>query len=256
MAMFAGDAAADVAAEVDRASDVVVRLERRPVAADRIRQGAAAAVAVAALLYSLAVFGVGTAAAHGVAVARAPHDAVAAYVGVRLNAASLADPKVQQALATDGLTAVVSGRMAADQPVAVTGLETAGVDVANGGWGGKWDFRWTRAHSDVVRSAHAIQAATNERTRLFVPGRPVDGFDLASATLSKERIVVASDIDKMQTSGLPQLRAGGIYVIDARHERPDQLLGFLASLRAEAAASQIDVMPLVELLRTPISAPQ
>jgi processive 1,2-diacylglycerol beta-glucosyltransferase len=250
--MFRGDAAADVIAEAARAGDVVVALERprRPAAA-RIRQGVAAAMASVAVLYGLAIFGVGTAAAHGLAVARAPHHAVAAYVGVRLSPAELADPTVQTTLAADRVTAVVSGRMASQYPDAMAGLESAGVDVANGGWGGKGGFRWSRAHSDVVRSAHAIQAATNERTRLFVPARPVDGFDLASAQLSRERIVVATDADTTTLSGLPSMRPGGIYVIDARRLQPRQLLALLAGLQPAANVSEVDVLPLDSLLGPP-----
>jgi hypothetical protein len=253
--MFCGDAAVDVVAEATRAREVVVPFERpRRVAAARIRQGVAAAMASAALLYGLVIFGVGTAAAHGVAVARAPHHAVAAYVGVRLSPDELTDPKIQAALAADRVTAVVCGRMAAEYPYAMARLETAGVDVANGGWGGKWGFRWSRAHSDVVKSAHAIEAATNERTRLFVPARPVDGFDLASARLSKERIVVANDTDTMGVSGVPSMRPGGIYVVDARRLRPQELLTLLADLPPAANAANVDVLPLDSLLgNAPVS---
>ena len=199
-----------------------------------------------ALLYSLAVFGVGTAAAHGVAVARPPHHAVAAYVGIRLNDVELADPSVQQALAAHRVTAIVNGRMAAGEPVEVSGLSAAGVDVANGGWGTHGGFRWTRAHSDVVKSARAIEAATNQRP-LFVPARPVDGFDLASARLSKERIVVASDNDTTKVDELPVLKPGGIYVIDSRLQRPSDVLTLLNQLGPRAAAAGIDIMPLTAL---------
>jgi len=256
-AMFAGDAAVDVVAEATRGRNVVVRLERRqPAVAARMRQSAAAAFASVALLYGLAVFGVGTAAAHGLAVTRAPHHAVAAYVGVRLSPQELADPLIQTSLASDGVTAVVSGMMASQQPAAIAGLQTAGVDVANGGWGGKWGFRWSRAHSDLVKSAQAIQAATNQRTRLFVPARPVDGFDLASAQFSRERIVLANDTDTLTQSGLPPLRAGGIYVIDGRRLQPRDLLRLLADLPPAAAAAEVDVLSLDKLLATRLSAPK
>jgi processive 1,2-diacylglycerol beta-glucosyltransferase len=245
--MFRGDAAVNVVAEGLRSRDVVP-LPRRRVAVARVRQGIAAAVASAAVLYGLVVVGVGTAAAHGVAVARPPHHAQAAYVGVRLSPDELADPRVQAALATDRVTAVVSGRMASAHREAVAGLETAGVDVANGGWGGTWGFRWSRAHSDVVRSARAIQAVTNEPTRLFVPARPVDGFDLASAQLSRERIVVGSDTDTVGLSGVPALHAGGIYVIDGRPLSPEALLRLLADLPRAATATDVDVLPLDSLL--------
>jgi processive 1,2-diacylglycerol beta-glucosyltransferase len=249
--MFAGDAAVDVVAEAARERDVVVAIDRRPAPARltprRIRQGAAAVAAATALLYGLAAFGVGTAAAHGVAVARAPHHALAAYVGVRLNAVELADPNVQRTLAANRLTAVISGQMAAEQPNAVFGLGAAGVDVANGGWGTHGGFRWSRAHSDVVRSAHAIRAATNEQIKLFVPARRVDGFDLASCRLSNERIVVAKDADGITATSVPELRAGGIYVIDGRPLRTSQLLKVIADLAPAANASDIDIRPLAAL---------
>jgi processive 1,2-diacylglycerol beta-glucosyltransferase len=250
-AMFAGDAAADVVAEVARARNVIVGLDRMRVKAgrpsQRIGQGVAAVAAAAALLYGLAAFGVGTAAAHGLAVARAPHHAVAAYVGIRLNGVELIDPNVERALAANRLTAVISGQMAAERPDAVFGLGAAGVDVANGGWGTPGGFRWSRAHSDVVRSAHAIRAATNERIRLFVPARPVDGFDLASCRTSNERVVVAKDADDITASAVPQLRAGGIYVIDGRRLRPSELLILIADLPPAATASGLEIMPLAAL---------
>jgi processive 1,2-diacylglycerol beta-glucosyltransferase len=246
--MFCGDAATDVVAEAVRSREVVRLDGRRPMVAARVRQGIAAAMASAAVLYGLVVVGVGTAAAHGVAVARPPHHALAAYVGVRLNPDELADPRVQAALGSDHVTAIVSGRMATEQPNAMAGLETAGVDVANGGWGGKWGFRWSRAHSDVVRSARAIQAATNEPMRLFVPARPVDGFDLATAQLTKERIVVGSDADAATLSGVPALHAGHIYVIDGRRLNTSALLTLLADLPQAATAADVDVLPLESLL--------
>ncbi len=246
--MFVGDAASEVASEVARARDVLVSMEAHPVTVGRARrrlsQAIAVAAAAAALLYSVAVFGVGTAAAHGLAVARAPHHAVAAYVGARLNGVQLADPAVQQVLAVDQVTAIVSGRTATDEPGAVARLAAAGVEIANGGWGGRGGFRWSRAHTDVVRSGRAIGAAANERIRLFVPARPVDGFDLASAQLADERIVVATDTDGVALATVPPLRARGIYVIDARSLPDAELLAVLAQLGTAAAASDLEVMPL------------
>jgi hypothetical protein len=250
-AMFSGDAATEVAAEAARAREVVVPLAR-PVGARphgvRIQHAVAGAAATLALLYSLVAFGVGTAAAHGVAVARAPHHAVAAYMGIRLNADQLADPQIQDALSHNRVTAIISGRMAATEPDSVARLDAAGVDVANGGWGSGALFRWSRAHADVVRSAHAIQAACKTRVRLFVPARPVDGFDLASARTTKERVVVGNDIDAVTVTGLPALRAGGIFVIDVRRMTSKDLLNFFAGLGPAAdAAGHLQIEPLVSL---------
>ncbi|HLY82524.1 MAG TPA: hypothetical protein VKQ71_06040, partial [Acidimicrobiales bacterium] len=250
-AMFAGDAALDVAGEAAGAAGVVDRIGPRAAIPGRPRQliqrAVAATAASVAVLYGVASFGVGTAAAHGVAVARAPHHVAASYVGVRLNDAELVDTRVQAALAAEGVTAIVNGRIAVEFPAAVAGLRAAGVDVANGGWGGPWDFRWERARADLVRSAHAIEAATNERVRLFVPARPVDAFDLASARLSNERIVVAND-DNDSPAGPPPLRPGSICVIDGRHLQPDGLLALLAGLPpAAAAAGDLEILPLTAL---------
>jgi hypothetical protein len=127
-------------------------------------------------------------------------------------------------------------------------LDAAGVDVANGGWGSGALFRWSRAHADVVRSAHAIQAACKTRVRLFVPARPVDGFDLASARTTKERVVVGNDIDAVTVTGLPALRAGGIFVIDVRRMTSKDLLNFFAGLGPAAdAAGHLQIEPLVSL---------
>jgi hypothetical protein len=205
-----------------------------------------ATAASVAVLYGVASFGVGPAAAHGLAVARAPRNVAASYVGVRLNFAEMADTRIQHSLAQERVTAIVSGRTAADFPWSVGGLEAAGVDVANGGWGGSWGFRWERAHADVVRSAHAIEAAANTRIKLFVPARPIDAFDLASARLTNERIVVANDEDTV--AGVPPLRPGSIYVLDGRRLQPDDLLAMLATLApAKAAAGHIEILPLTAL---------
>src|SRR5207244_2915477 len=101
-------------------------------------------------------------------------------------------------------------------PDAVQRLRAAGVDVANGGWGHRDNVRWSRAQADVVRSDRSIHAACGLRPREFVPGRRVDGFDLASARLAHERVVVVNHILPAGTH-VPSVRAGKVYLVDARH---------------------------------------
>lgn len=148
------------------------------------------------------------------------------------------------ALAAAHVTAIVSGQMAATDPLAVGGLAAAGVDVANGGWGSHRGLAWTW-HADVQRSADAIRDATGGRVRTFAPGRSIDGLALVSASWEDQRVVLARSV--LPTAGtLPSVRPGGVYVLDVRTLTADQVLGLVDQVDALEAAGQ-QVSPLSAL---------
>ena len=72
-------------------------------------------------------------------------------------------------------------------------------------------------------------------------------LNLASARLTRERIVVANDTDDVTVSGLPPLRAGGIFVIDARRMEAQTLLTLLTAIPPAADAAGLVIRPLVAL---------
>ena len=118
--------------------------------------------------------------------------------------------------------------------------------MANGGWGHRDRVHWGRARSDLMRAPKAIHAATGERPREFVPQRRIDGFDLASARLAHERVVVPSIVlsaDKLAT----KLHAGQVVVIDARGETVDQLLHSLYTVEQNVEASGLAAAPLSQI---------
>jgi processive 1,2-diacylglycerol beta-glucosyltransferase len=212
-AMFTGDAADDVLGLIEPAPRPAVATVR-PRASRRSRVAAVAASLVA--VWSALTVGVETAAAHGIGVARPAPNAHEVYVGVRLGPSALADPALAADHASAGVSAVVDGSLAAADPADLRRLGQAGVDVANGGWGRRHARPWSRARADLMRACHAIRDADgNGSCRSFVPGRRVDGFDLASARLSHQRVIAA--VTRLSPQGVPShLVAGHAYVLDAR----------------------------------------
>src|SRR5207237_4253918 len=117
------------------------------------------------------------------------------------------DPALIDALNRARATAIVDGRLAARSPDTVRRLRSAGVDLANGGWGHRDRVHWGRARSDLVRATRAIHAAGGGHFRTFVPQRRIDGFDLASARLVPERVVVPNAVispGRVPAHGLPR----------------------------------------------------
>jgi hypothetical protein len=105
---------------------------------------------------------------------------------------------------------------------------------------------WGRARSDLIRAPKAIHAATGERPREFVPQRRIDGFDLASARLAHERVVMPSLVlsaDKPPT----KLHAGQVVVIDGRGETADELLHTLYTVEQNLDASGLAAAPLSQI---------
>jgi hypothetical protein len=195
-------------------------------------------VASLTLAVGLTSIGAGIAAAHGVAVAHPPAHATDAYVALRLGPEAAGDARVPPALASAHVTAIVSGSMAATDPLDVAMLAAAGVDVANGGWGAHRGLAWTW-HADVQRSADAIRDATGGKVRTYAPGRRIDGLSLVSASWEDQRVVLCRSL-LLASATLPTIRAGGVYVLDVRSLTPDQILGIVDQIDAlEADGRQV-----------------
>ena len=230
-AMFTADASADVVALAGAPPIPVDAVVARR---SSLRRRLTAGVAALASVYAAFTIGVGTATAHGIGVAHAVRNSSNVYLGVRMGEADLGQAALAEALTHASATAIVDGRLAAKRPVAIHALRTAGVEVANGGWGHRDRLHWGRARSDLVRAPRVIRAATGERCHEFVPGRRIDGFDLASARLVHERVVVPSKVlDPGDTP--PRLKAGQVLIVDGRDATADELVQELHSLERQLA---------------------
>ena len=97
-----------------------------------------------------------------------------------------------------------------------------------------------------MRAPKAIHAATGERPREFVPQRRVDGFDLASARLVHERVVMPSVV-LTDVKPVPKLHAGQVVVLDGRGENADELLHNLYDVEQSLAASGLTAAPLSQI---------
>jgi len=250
-AMFVSDAAAEALRLIGPLEPVGARATR-PDSSPLVRGARRAGVAAAALSLTAATMyvgftgGVSAATDRGIGVTHIPSGGGTSYVAVRLGEKVLDDPALPAMLAQDHVTAVVDGVAAAANPGDVRALSGAGVDVANGGWGQHRGIQWERASSDVVKASQAIRAATGERVHYFVPVRSVDGFDLVSARLINEHVVRPTGVT--MHPALPRLRAGAIYVIDARTGDLTQLRSALSRFQQGLADHHVTVQPLAALL--------
>ena len=204
-----------------------------------------AGVAAIAATYAAFTAGVGTAAAHGIGIAH-PKKAGSVYLAVRLSEDELKSATLPDVLRQANGTAIVCGRLAAVAPDDVRRLQAAGVPLANGGWGHRDAVQWGRARSDLMRSLKAIHAVTGERPREFVPQRRIDGFDLASARLVHERVVMPSVV-LSEVRSVPKLHAGQVVVLDGRSESIDELLHNLYNVQQSLAANGLAAAPLSAL---------
>ena len=212
----------------------------------RVAVAASALTVTLATLYAGFTGGVSAATSRGIGVTHVPSGGGTSYVAVRLGSRVLDAPGLPALLAQDHVTAVVDGAVAASDPSDVRALSQAGVDVANGGWGRQQGIQWDRASSDVVKSGQAIRAATGERVNYFVPVRGVDGFDLVSASLTHQHVVMPTGT--VTQPHLPRLRSGALYVIDARTTDGTQLRSTLTRLEQGLADNEVTVAPLDALL--------
>ncbi|TMM17690.1 MAG: glycosyltransferase [Actinobacteria bacterium] len=226
--------------------------QTRPRRSPLVRGARRAGVGVAALSLTAATMyvgftgGVSAATDRGIGVTHVSSGDGTSYVAVRLGEKVLEDPRLPAILAQDHVTAVVDGALAASDPRDVRALSGASVDVANGGWGQHRGIQWERASADVVKASRAIRAATGEQVHYFVPVRSVDGFDLVSARLINEHVVHPTGLTMHPT--LPQLRAGAVYVIDARNGDLTQMQSGLDRLQQGLAGRHVTVEPLSALL--------
>ncbi len=242
-AMFSGDAAGEVAAMVAPAPlPVAARARRR---APRTRAAAAVAVSLVAV-WSTFTVGVGAAAAHGIGMARPERGSDEVFVGVRLGQSSIADPVLPSRLADAGVTAIVGGSLARSDPGGVGRLSEAGVDVANGGWGEHDGRSWSRAHSDLIRSCRSLQSADHQPCHAFVPGRRLDGFDVATARVSHQRIV-ASVTPLLPDHPPAHLRAGSMYVLDARELDAAAITRVIDDLQPALTSDVLSVVSFADL---------
>jgi UDP-N-acetylglucosamine:LPS N-acetylglucosamine transferase len=243
-AMFVGDPAEEVVslAAASAPAPVPVPERSRRVPVRRITAG----VAALASTYAAFTIGVSTAAAHGIGIAHPPRNNGTVYLAVRFSPDDLNNATLPDALKRANATAIVPGRLAETQPDGLRRLQAAGVHMANGGWGHRDRVHWGRARSDLMRAPRAIHAATGERPREFVPQRRIDGFDLASARLVHERVIVPSVV---LAAGKPvaKLAAGQVVVLDGRGESVADLLHSLDSVEQTLTASGLTAAPLSQI---------
>jgi len=229
---------------------------RRPsVAVARI----AAAIAAVPLLWAGITSGVGLMTAYGAGVAHPQANAGnVAYLGVRLNAAELLDPAIQQQLVALHATAVVDQQTAFVQPAAVQQLVGRRVDVENGGRGQRLDREghlagpasrppWQRARGDV-RASQVLERLSGQPVKVFVPGRRVDAFDLVESYTAHARTVVPDRVfEPTDIDGSMRLAARQVYLVNGATATPIEVEDLLAVVSQQLTAEQLVGAPLVEL---------
>jgi len=240
-AMFSGDAADEIATEMQPVPAPRTAPSRRAVGGRRV---VAAAVSLVAG-WSAFTLGVSAAAAQGIGVARPQAHSHEVFVGIRLGPATLADPDLAAAMAAAGVTAIIDGTLATHDPSGVRRLSGAGVDVANGGWGHRNGAHWSRAKADVVRACRSIRSANGEPCHNFVPLRRIDGFDLASARFAHQRVV--TKVALLLPDRALDLRPGRTYVLDARFLDAATVERTVAALAPATASQRLTVGPLADL---------
>ena len=247
-AMFAADPTNDILdlavarAPVEVPAAAAARSRQPRVAVRRL----GAAAAALATVYATFTLGVGTATAHGIGVAHPPRKTSAVYLGVRLGPTNIDDPALPAALGKAHATAIIPGRLAARHPDVLRRLQAAGVQMANGGWGHRDRLHWGRARSDLMRSPKAIHAATGLRTRDFVPQRRIDGFDLASARLAHERVIVPTVVLEPGDS-LSRIKAGSVVVVDCRDEPAADIVHALDIAQQRVVAAGLSPVSLAQM---------
>lgn len=239
-AMFAGDAAADVADLAEPGAAIITLRQARY---RRVGRRALGAVAASAAVYGTMTAGVAAASAsYGLTVPDTAHPArqvmtaagdvrPVAYLGVRLSSAQLADGAVQAGVRRIDATVIITGTIARSQPDAVRQLASGGVDVATGGWGRPSDGVLTE-HVDVA-SARVIIRSTGVAPSAYVPSRPVDALDLLWA--SRRHLTIVVPQHTLEPDRAPEtLVAGQRYVIDGRESSPGELVSLMDTVVSQA----------------------
>jgi hypothetical protein len=209
-----------------------------------------AGVAATAVAWTGLTTGVAMATYAGAGVATPAHLPVpVAYVGVRLTAAEVTDPSVDQALRRLGASAVVddaTARVAAGQ---VRQLAADGVNVANGGVGRvpDNDFPWDQAASDA-RAGRLISKLIDAPVTQAVPGRRLNAWDLVDCRHAHVALVVPDHILHVAGSDGPiRLGARRIYLVDGLGATPAQMADYLNRLQATFGAARLLAEPLSTL---------
>lgn len=227
----------------------------RPVA--RVARAAYTAALVGATGWVGLTTGVAVAAAAGAGVAHPPPghpDTV--YVGVRLGGQELATPAVQEALLRLDASAVVSVKMAEQEPAAVRQLAALGVDVESGGLGyprgavGAPLAPWTVAHADS-QSAQLLSVIAGQPVPALVPDHSLSAFDLVDASSDHLMMIVANTTLPIAASGpfpqqdlaLPPLQAEQIYVVNGPAINARQLAILLDNLRSRLSSQHLAAAP-------------
>jgi hypothetical protein len=244
-ALFAGDPADDA---LELAANTSAHALLTPLRPRKGRRRMAFGVTSLCGLYLALTVGAHGVAALGVGVAKPPKGAAdTVYVGVRVDSVELRSAEVVTAIEDAGVTLVVSGRTARHTGHELQELASAGVDLANGGWGESRFLRWDRAQDDCDKSWRVIAATSGERMHEFVPGRSIDAFDqLYCRTGENKQRLVRVNVE-FQPETAPELEERKIYLLDGRRSDPAIVAVALAWFVARAEAQGLEIRPLEEL---------
>lgn len=244
-ALFAGDPAADVVALAARTRAHALLT---PIRRSRSRRRVSVVAATLAGLYLALTVGAHGVAAIGVGVAKPPKGATdTVYLGVRTDAAELADLDVVSAVVDIDATVIVDAGVARDAGDELRGLAAGGVDIANGGWGKGRFLRWDRAQDDCDKSWKVIAAHTGEHAHEFVPGRALDAFDQLYCRTGdhKQRLVRPNKVFKPEDVPAPEARK--VFLLDGRHRDPIAVAFALEDFAMRANAAGLEIRPLEDL---------
>ena len=261
LALAAGDGPAEVAAGAParaaafagKGADIIsiaVARSRRPL---RSWGGRVAAAAIAVpLLWAGLTSGVDVAAAYGAGVAHPRgHTGNTTYLGVRLDARELADPAIQQELATLHATAVVDGATAGRYPAAIQRLASLDVDVENGGQGrilGRHGSGppWRRAQGDI-QASRLLERLAGQPVSVFVPGRRINVFDLVACRSAHSRTVVPNHVFRASDVDTVHMTARHTYVVDGERASAAELASLLSKVADQLSSAHLEGAPLDEL---------
>ena len=217
-----------------------------------VRAGVAGVVA-AALSWTGLTTGVAMATYAGAGVAHpARLELPVAYVGVRLNAAEVADPKVVAELLRIDATAIVDDATVRQAAPMVRSLVADGVTIANGGLGRMHGFRdpdlpWDQAASDS-RAGRQISELIDFPIHQSVPGRRLNAWDLVDSGHAHTSLVVPNHILHAEwSSSMIHVTPRNIYVVDGLGVTPTQLTTYLERLQASLSTAQLTAEPLASL---------
>jgi processive 1,2-diacylglycerol beta-glucosyltransferase len=211
------------------------------------RRRVALAACAVAVLYAGATAGTDAVAAAGIGIAKAPagqRDSV--YLGVRVNAAELANPSVVSAIRRARATLVVDGTTAT-RTRPNSGTVAGNVDVGSAGAGQHHTFPWSQAHDDCRSAAHAIANSTRARPHELVVG-DVNAFHQLYCHTGPYRQRIVRVHTTFDAAAPPaQLIERRVYLFDGRSAGPTQVESTVARFRDRATRARLVVRPLRDL---------